>query len=324
MFKLNITSRIVTLAILALALLATACSSPDDVTPATSTRVSFTVRLDGSDSRALGDGSQATRLVAVAYDASGKAVQVQSGLMTDLQGSVTFTLVEGVTYRFAFWAQSPDATCYTLSNDYTTVAVDYSGTASDDARDAFFQHIDSYTVGTSTAKQAVTLYRPLAQVDFVVAPDEWETLLKSARQVTATGLTLPAGLYTRLNLLTGEVSQPTTQPVTLGSAPTPTVSTLQADGTYTHTPTLALNGSQYIWLSMGYVLAPPSPATSVLSQVAMLATHGTAQSTSTIAVPSVPYERNHRTVIVLSQLAGKLQAGAPQVDKNIMKVVMKK
>lgn len=214
-------------AILALALLATACAGGDDVQPAAgSKQVTFKVRLDGIDSRALSDGSQATRLEAVAYDASGKAVQVRSGLMTDLQGSVTFNLVEGVTYRFAFWAQSPSATCYTLSNDYTAVAVDYSGTANDDSRDAFFQHIDSYTVGTSTAMQAVTLVRPLAQVDFVVAPDEWERVVRSTSPVTATGFTLPAGLYTRLNLLTGEVSAPTAQPVSLASAPVPTVSTL--------------------------------------------------------------------------------------------------
>lgn len=123
-------------AILALALLVTACAGGDDVQPAAgSKQVTFKVRLDGIDSRALSDGSQATRLEAVAYDASGKAVQVRSGLMTDLQGSVTFNLVEGVTYRFAFWAQSPSATCYTLSNDYTAVAVDYSGTANDDSLD---------------------------------------------------------------------------------------------------------------------------------------------------------------------------------------------
>ena len=316
MFKLNITSRFATLAILALALLTTACSSPDDVTPATSTQVSFTVRLDGIDSRALSDGSQATRLEAVAYDASGKAVQVRSGLMTDLQGSVTFNLVEGVTYRFAFWAQSPSATCYTLSNDYTAVAVDYSGTANDDSRDAFFQHIDSYTVGTSTAMQAVTLVRPLAQVDFVVAPDEWERVVRSTSAVTATGFTLPAGLYTRLNLLTGEVSDPTAQPVSLASAPVPTVSTLQPDGSYKHTPMLVLDGSQYVWLSMGYVLAPPAPSASMLSQVALAMTSGTAKAITTIAVPSVPYKRNRRTVIVLSQLASKLQAGAPQVNET--------
>ncbi len=304
-------------AILALALLATACAGGDDVQPAAgSKQVTFKVRLDGIDSRALSDGSQATRLEAVAYDASGKAVQVRSGLMTDLQGSVTFNLVEGVTYRFAFWAQSPSATCYTLSNDYTAVAVDYSGTANDDSRDAFFQHIDSYTVGTSTAMQAVTLVRPLAQVDFVVAPDEWERVVRSTSPVTATGFTLPAGLYTRLNLLTGEVSDPTAQPVSLASAPVPTASTLQPDGSYRHTPMLVLDGSQYVWLSMGYVLAPPAPSASMLSQVALAMTSGTAKAITTIAVPSVPYKRNRRTVIVLSQLASKLQAGAPQVNET--------
>lgn len=313
----HLSSHMIASAILALALLATACTGGDDVQPAAgSKQVTFKVRLDGTDSRALGDGSQATQLEAVAYDASGKAVQVRSGLMTGLQGSVTFNLVEGMTYRFAFWAQSPSATCYTLSDDYTAVAVDYSGTANDDTRDAFFQHIDSYTVGTSTAMQTVTLVRPLAQVDFVVAPDEWEAIMRSTSPVTATGLTLPAGLYTRLNLLTGEVSAPTTQTVSLASAPVPTVSTVQPDGSFSHTPMLALDGSQYVWLSMGYALAPPAPSTAMLSQVTLAVTRGAAQGATAIAVPSVPYERNHRTVIVLSQLASKLQAGAPQVNET--------
>lgn len=79
---------------------------------------------------------------------------------------------------------------------------------------------------------------------------------------------------------------------------------------------LVLDGSQYVWLSMGYVLAPPAPSTSMLSQVALAMTSGTAKATTTIAVPSVPYKRNRRTVIVLSQLASKLQAGAPQVNET--------
>ena len=283
---------------LAALLLSTAACSSDEPAAQGDDTVTFTVNLqNGNDSRAISDGTKAVNLTAFAYK-DGKKVQQQTATFSGLKATVTFKLVKGVKYDFSFWAQSPDAKCYTLSEDGTKVNIDYTQAASNvDNDDAFYGVKKDVTVGTAS-DETVTIYRPFAQLNYGDNLDDYEAA-KAAGIEVKTLVTVKKAANV-LDLTTGQASGEVD--VTYAQAPVPSES-----------KDLVVDGTNYKWLAMNYLLVP--------GQVRMADTQITTESglvTTTLAVyagetklnemsvANVPVQSNHRTNILGNLLTDKV------------------
>ena len=287
---------------LAALLLSTAACSSDEPAAQGDDTVTFTVNLqNGNDSRAISDGTKAVNLTAFAYK-GGKKVQQQTATFSGLKATVTFKLVKGVKYDFSFWAQSPDAKCYTLSEDGTKVNIDYTQAASNvDNDDAFYGVKKEVTVGTSASDETVTIYRPFAQLNYGDNLDDYAAAKEAGTEVTKTLVTVKNAANV-LDLTTGQASASGEVDVTYALAPVPSES-----------KDLVVGGTNYKWLAMNYLLVP--------GQVRMADTKITTESglvTTTLAVyagetklnemsvANVPVQSNHRTNILGNLLTDKV------------------
>ena len=285
---------------LAALLLSTAACSSDEPAAQGDDTVTFTVNLqNGNDSRAISDGTKAVNLTAFAYK-DGKRVQQQTATFSGLKATVTFKLVKGVKYDFSFWAQSPEAKCYTLSEDGTKVNIDYTQAASNvDNDDAFYGVKKDVTVGTSASDETVTIYRPFAQLNYGDNLDDYEAAKEAGTEVTKTLVTVKNAANV-LDLTTGQASGDVA--VTYALAPVPSES-----------KELVVDRTNYKWLAMNYLLVP--------GQVRMADTQITTESglvTTTLAVyagdtklnemsvANVPVQSNHRTNILGNLLTDKV------------------
>ena len=285
---------------LAALLLSTAACSSDEPAAQGDDTVTFTVNLqNGNDSRAISDGTKAVNLTAFAYK-DGQKVQQQTATFSGLKATVTFKLVKGVKYDFSFWAQSPDAKCYTLSEDGTKVNIDYTQAASNvDNDDAFYGVKKDVTVGTSASDETVTIYRPFAQLNYGDNLDDYEAAKAAGTEVTKTLVTVKNAANV-LDLTTGQASGDVA--VTYALAPVPSES-----------KELVVDRTNYKWLAMNYLLVP--------GQVRMADTKITTESglvTTTLAVyagetklnemsvANVPVQSNHRTNILGNLLTDKV------------------
>ena len=284
---------------LAALLLSTAACSSDEPAAQGDDTVTFTVNLqNGNDSRAISDGTKAVNLTAFAYK-DGQKVQQQTATFSGLKATVTFKLVKGVKYDFSFWAQSPEAKCYTLSADGTKVNIDYTQAASNvDNDDAFYGVKKDVTVGTAS-DETVTIYRPFAQLNYGDNLDDYEAAKEAGTEVTQTLVTVKNAANV-LDLTTGQASGDVA--VTYALAPVPSES-----------KELTVDRTNYKWLAMNYLLVP--------GQVRMADTQITTESglvTTTLAVyagetkvnemsvDNVPVQSNHRTNILGNLLTDKV------------------
>lgn len=285
---------------LAALLLSTAACSSDEPAAQGDDTVTFTVNLqNGNDSRAISDGTKAVNLTAFAYKKDGQKVQQQTATFSGLKATVTFKLVKGVKYDFSFWAQSPDANCYKLSEDGKTVSIDYTQAASNvDNDDAFYGVKKDVTVGTAS-DETVTIYRPFAQLNYGDNLDDYAAAMEVGTEVTKTLVTVKNAANV-LNLITGQASGDVAVTYALADMPN-------------ESKELTVDGTNYKWLAMNYLLVP--------GQVRMADTQFTTKSglvTTTLAVyagetkvnemsvDNVPVQSNHRTNILGNLLTDKV------------------
>ena len=114
--KQQIMRKIFSIFAASLMLFAASCSTEKFDEPTGDGNVTFTVQLPGGlQSRALGDGTTATKLYVAAYEAGTTApLAVANGAqsiadMSSLKATVSLQLVTGKTYDLVFWAQAADA-----------------------------------------------------------------------------------------------------------------------------------------------------------------------------------------------------------------------
>ena len=285
---------------LAALLLSTAACSSDEPAAQGDDTVTFTVNLqNGNDSRAISDGTKAVNLTAFAYK-DGQKVQQQTATFSGLKATVTFKLVKGVKYDFSFWAQSPDAKCYTLSEDGTKVNIDYTQAASNvDNDDAFYGVKKDVTVGTSASDETVTIYRPFAQLNYGDNLDDYEAAKAAGTEVTKTLVTVKNAANV-LDLTTGQASGDVA--VTYALAPVPSES-----------KELTVAGTNYKWLAMNYLLVPGQVRmadTKITTENALVTTTLTVYDGDTelneMSVANVPVQSNHRTNILGNLLTDKV------------------
>ena len=284
---------------LAALLLSTAACSSDEPAAQGDDTVTFTVNLqNGNDSRAISDGTKAVNLTAFAYK-DGQKVQQQTATFSGLKATVTFKLVKGVKYDFSFWAQSPEAKCYTLSADGTKVNIDYTQAASNvDNDDAFYGVKKDVTVGTAS-DETVTIYRPFAQLNYGDNLDDYEAAKEAGTEVTKTLVTVKNAANV-LDLTTGIASGDVAVTYALADMPS-------------ESKELTVDGTPYKWLAMNYLLVPGQVRmadTKIATEIGLitttLAVYAGETKVNEMSVPNVPVQSNHRTNILGNLLTDKV------------------
>ena len=263
-------------------LLGTASCSSDMEPQLADGTVQFKVELPGGfESRAISDGTTATKLDVACYDADGNKLAVEPTVKTDFvnrEATVTYKLVKGQKYNFAFFAHAEGAPySFTPGENMNGCKFDvnYTGACNDENRDAFYATVKDYEVTATTTD--VTLYRPFAQLNF--GADDLEAaaaagITPSQSMVTVKKAATTFGLFTEE--ATGEVDVE----YTLADLPSDPAA-------------LTVEGKDYAWMEMCYFLVPNNEA-----NVDVEMTVKTNKADVVVPVASVPVKKNHRTNIV--------------------------
>ena len=261
-----------------LMLFAASCSTEKLDEPTGDGNVTFTVQLPGGlQSRALGDGTTATKLYVSVYEKDGNSpLSVSPAAQAiNLNQTVTLQLVTGKTYDIVFWAQAANAP-YTYNATGRTVDMNYSGaTANAENRDAFFYIWNDFTV-TGPMNETVTLKRPFAQLNF--ATSDWDAAVASGLNVATTSVEVKQLLPT-LNLDNG-LAEGTPADVTFTDAALPGES-------------ITIGGNAYKYLALNYLLMDATRSTVDVK----LTAKESASDLRVLEVSSVPVQRNYRTNI---------------------------
>lgn len=277
-------------------LFATSCTNDDLIDNPTGNEATVQFNLKTSDAltRAISDGTSANQLVYQVFRVeNGSYKQVSEIIKIDnfVSGqNVSLQLAKGHEYAVAFWAQNSDApySFYTNETEGLGVNMNYGDNNKNgnnaEYRDAFFGS-ETFTVTGNNAKE-VTLYRPFAQVN--VGASDYSVITEAGLNVTKSSAHF-SNVATKLNLISGTVD---------GSEEI--IYTLDAGALYNPNPdqTLTVEGNDYKWLSMCYVLPNSDPATATL--VATDFTFQTGQGTITLSegLDNTPIRRNYRTNII--------------------------
>lgn len=306
-------------------LFATSCSNDElnAVQSGNDAQVTFTIGAEGGiGSRAISDGKTANQLVYAVFDSEGKPLNVFDvdgkyehqktetiGDITTTPHTVTIPLAKGQTYKVAFWAQNSACTAYDLTKGLSEVTINYDGLNNDETRDAFFKTEIFEVKGNET--RTVELKRPFAQINVGVTAEDWNKAKAAGVEIKQSSVVLEKAA-TKINLLTGAVSEPQKVEYQIGNIPNdPAILKVDADK----------NGfdEEYQWLSMCYVL--PADLDQTVDNNGLLGTKKTTlESLSFTFAPengnnivfseglnSVPVQRNWRTNILGTILTGEIQ-----------------
>lgn len=232
-------------------LLATSCSK-DELETAQSgneAQVTFSLGLEGRiATRAISDGESADKLVYAVFNENGNRItniEQVTRKNVEFPTTETLTLAKGQTYKVAFWAQDADCEAYTI-DDNMNVTVSYdNATNNDETRDAFFK-TETFTVTGSTSID-VELKRPFAQINVGVEETDWTAAVASGITIQNSSVTIQ-NAATKINLVTGAVSEPTKVTYSLATIP---VEDLKVD---VNGDKNIGDGEIYKWLSMSYIL----------------------------------------------------------------------
>ncbi|MBP3738974.1 MAG: hypothetical protein J6I72_08015 [Muribaculaceae bacterium] len=263
-------------------LLGTASCSSDMEPQLADGTVQFKVELPGGfESRAISDGTTATKLDVACYDADGNKLAVEPTVKTDFENrvaTVTYKLVKGQKYNFAFFAHA-DGAPYTFTPgenmDGCEFEVNYTGGCNDEKRDAFYATVKDYEVTATTTD--VTLYRPFAQLNF--GADDLEAAAAAGITPSQSMVTVKKAATT-FGLFTEEATGEADVEYALAALPNDPA-------------TLTVEGKDYAWMEMCYFLVPDNEA-----NVDVEMTVKTNKADVVVPVASVPMKKNHRTNIV--------------------------
>ena len=186
--------------------------------------VSFQVNLPSSLTKAWGDGNTVDELYVGVYSADGATfydkVSTTTAPVAINNGSATFqvSLVKGLSYKVAFWAQKGGNTVAqgvpaytvnlagkTITANYPTSANTYSALSNNEAWDAFYAVVLVENVQAQVS-ESVTLSRPLAQIN-VLASDADVAAAALLGATFATSAVTVSNVPTQLNLLSGELGE---------------------------------------------------------------------------------------------------------------------
>ena len=244
--------------------------------------VTFAAELPGTITKAIGDGLTAKNLSVAVYDDASNAAGThivaldKTAVFDALHTTVEYSLVKGKTYHFIFWAQAEGAP-YTFNPETKKVAINYTGAANDEKRDAFYA-VKTLKV-TGPATEPVQLHRPFAQVNFGTS---------DSAAATDAGVTPTASLFTAtdaassFDVFAGEGTDPVRISFTEATLPAERL-TLK-------------DGTSYTYLAMNYFIPTGKLSETHVSNLS--ATFKGASDDVVVSVPSAKVQANYRTNIV--------------------------
>ena len=244
--------------------------------------VTFAAELPGTITKAIGDGLTAKNLSVAVYDDASNAAGThivaldKTAVFDALHTTVEYSLVKGKTYHFIFWAQAEGAP-YTFDPETKKVAINYTGAANDEKRDAFYA-VKTLKV-TGPATEPVQLHRPFAQINFGTS---------DSAAATDAGVTPTASLFTAtdaassFDVFAGEGTDPVRISFTEATLPAERL-TLK-------------DGTSYTYLAMNYFIPAGKLNETHVSNLS--ATFKGASDDVVISVPSAKVQANYRTNIV--------------------------
>lgn len=270
-------------AVAAMSVLALACAK-EQVGPVDGEicEATFDVAVPGGIStKTIADGTTAKELWYQVFDKDGNVIAglgktKHESLLSDRQTSVSMQLVKDQTYNIVFWAQSEGQTCYKF-DDLSQITVDYAAAkANEESRDAFLA-VKNITVN-GPINETVEMKRPFAQLNIGTAD---AAIAAKAGVVIKTSKVEMKGLPNVLNTING---------TTDGA-----VDVTFADNAVPSTEVLSVNGKEYTYLAMNYILAPAEG-----KEISDVKATFTAEGKDPVSLSafSVPFQRNYRTNII--------------------------
>jgi hypothetical protein len=260
--------------------------------------VTLSVVLPGEiDTKAISDGEKADVLYYATYTTEGKLIANLSNTVAGVRASsdktfyVNLKLVKGFDYNVVFWAQDADCNAFTLDWKTPVVTVDYKAAANDDTRDAFYASKMLRAPFTDPKDRTVYLHRPFAQINF--GASDYESIVdyytkEEVDKGMSSSLVISAQVPSQMNLLDGKTSEPASAEFSLDAIPN-------------DPRMLKVNGVDYKYVSMNYVLAPSGNTPDVFDYLTgkfVLKVGDKNVIERAVEVKNVPYLRNHRTNIV--------------------------
>ncbi len=300
-------------------IMTTACSNENNepVIATDEANVTFTVNLNDIDSRVISDGTTVDQLIFAVFDSEGNEItsKRQNNVpVSNCHATVTTRLQLGRGFTFVFWAQKKKDDDNLNNNGYYTttnlknIVVNYEGFANDENRDAFTA-VYSIDKVTQDFTQDVTLRRPFAQLDYVCTIEEWEKLKNATYELLGSNLIVESGAFTHYNAITGEALQPTSNPIEFALSEDYLHTqyfdflgfvTSKANNTYQDL--FSSTDGDMFWLSMNYILANPEVTNLGKTTMNIYGYKGYDPSPMPIKCNEVPIQRNHRTVVTVSDL----------------------
>lgn len=235
----------------------------------------------GISTKTIADGTTAKELWYQVFDKDGNVIEglgktKHESLLSDRQTSVSMQLVKDQTYNIVFWAQSEGQTCYKF-DDLRKITVDYAAAkANEESRDAFLA-VKNITVN-GPINETVEMKRPFAQLNIGTAD---AAIAAEAGVVIKTSKVEMKGLPNVLNTINGTTDG--------------TVDVTFADNAVPSTEVLSVNGKEYTYLAMNYILAPAEG-----KEISDVKATFTAEGKDPVSLSafSVPFQRNYRTNII--------------------------
>ena len=235
----------------------------------------------GISTKTIADGTTAKELWYQVFDKDGNVIAglgktKHESLLSDRQTSVSMQLVKDQTYNIVFWAQSEGQTCYKF-DDLNQITVDYAAAkANEESRDAFLA-VKNITVN-GPINEKVEMKRPFAQLNIGTAD---AAIAAKAGVVIKTSKVEMKGLPNVLNTIKGTTDGAVDVTFADNAVPSPEV--------------LSVNGKEYTYLAMNYILAPAEG-----KEISDVKATFTAEGKDPVSLSafSVPFQRNYRTNII--------------------------
>ena len=238
--------------------------------------------------------------------------------LTDGKATLQFQTLKNRSYKILFWAMSGTDAPYTWSTlDNISMNYDKSG-----KRDAFFGSIE--VLGQNTSDLSVTLQRPFALINFGAAKDEIELYNDAPCIRTVIGDEVTYHPYSGAELVFENVASAFS--VKTGAP----VSDTAEDLTLTYN-SLVLNPgdmegqgylsiknedettTDYVYMTASYILTPTDGTTIDMTATFKCLEDGTAETSFTYPLATVPVQANHRTNIL-----GRIFTGSGQLSVSKM------
>ncbi len=281
-----------TFAIAAMAVLAGACAK-EQVGSADGETVEMTFNVDVPgvevSTKGLSDAASVNELICQVFLNDGNYTPVpvlnQTVTVTDKHAKVTFNLVKGQKYSFAFWAQAKGTGYYDTGNLRAVKMNVGAVKANDPAMDAYFAQKNFQAFSTATTKEKITLYRAVAQVNFgTINSDRIDKLgiVKSKIKLTE--------VPTVFDVVRGNMDDAYSVPAAIEFKENALVEKklLAADKEYDYVATC------YVFAHKDQKL---TDATATF-WVDIRDSKGNFTTTRTVSAPNAPYKRNMRTNIL--------------------------